>query len=434
MKTQEVSRLALIAAGILTGWASGASAWQARIPNGLASAVVTDSAENVVAAGYVSNQFTVIKFSGANGTELWRQSLVSPLGGASNAIALTPGEDVVAAGVTIAADGTRAFTVVKLSGADGSQLWRRDIVGSAPGPLPNFNSANAVTVDGFGDVVAAGNTTDPIFYWNYTVMKFSGADGTELWRELIHGSSDTRGYSDEAVAAAVGYGNGASAGIVDTATDAVSKFTVVSTSVPAQVTFVEGTDQAFGRPTNLANAVTLDQLGNIVAVGMLGNIGTGQDFAVISISGEDGSPLWRTVIDGGANGRDEALAIAAQNCCVVAGYLTSISGDRNFTVINLGEGDGTEVWRQVIDTGTGRANAVAAFLDGTGDFVAGGTLTAIRLAGADGSELWRAAIVGNTTSAVAVDGAGDVVAAGWIVNDFAVIKLNGADGTAFIPR
>jgi outer membrane protein assembly factor BamB len=128
------------------------------------------------------------------------------------------------------------------------------------------------------------------------------------------------------------------------------------------------------------------------------------------------------------------LAIAAQNCCVVAGYLTSIGGQRNFTVINLSEGDGTEIWRQVIDTGdTGRANAVAAFLDGTGDFVAGGTLTAIRLAAADGSELWRAAIDGNTTSAVAVDGAGDVVAAGGIVNDFAVIKLNGADGTDFIP-
>jgi hypothetical protein len=81
------------------------------------------------------------------------------------------------------------------------------------------------------------------------------------------------------------------------------------------------------------------------------------------------------------------LAIAAQNCCVVAGYLTSIGGQRNFTVINLSEGDGTEVWRQVIDTGdTGRANAVAAFLDGTGDFIAGGTLTAIRLAAEDGSE------------------------------------------------
>ncbi len=276
MKTKKATWLALLAS-VLT-FASGVLAWETKIHGSFAdnsaNAAVVDVEGNIIAAGYLaavdgSSLFTVVKLSGIDGTELWRQSLTG-VAGAAYSIALDRGFDVVAAGITFMPGNVRGFTVAKFSGIDGSESWRRIIIGSDPGPFANFNVANSVSVDEAGNVVAAGYTTDRFFNWSHTVIKFSGTDGEELWRQLIHGTSDRPG-QDQAFAVTVGpAGNGASAGWVDTASDTVSKFTVVSTAVEGWVQFVEGSDHTLGA-WNTAFAVSLDALGNVVAAGSLQN-------------------------------------------------------------------------------------------------------------------------------------------------------------------
>ncbi len=132
------------------------------------------------------------------------------------AVALDGAGDIVAAGFTINT-GTRDFTVIKFDGANGAELWRRAINSTANG----FDQALAVAVDTAGDVVATGETNG-----DFTVVKFDGASGAELWRWRINGT---------------------------------------------------------------ANAVTLDAAGNVVAAGYTQNTGTLLDFTVVKLNGSDGS-------------------------------------------------------------------------------------------------------------------------------------------------
>src|SRR5262245_54456188 len=131
MSTKKTLVMALVGAYSLLLSCSGAWAWQANIHSGWASAVVVDSAGNVIAAGTTNN-------------------------GAGS-----------------------AFTVIKYNGATGAEIWRRVISGTDP---DRFDSANAITLDGSGNVVAAGVTNSgcvagwdcEIVFGDFTVIKLSG--------------------------------------------------------------------------------------------------------------------------------------------------------------------------------------------------------------------------------------------------------------------
>ncbi len=416
-----------------------------------AFAVTVDTAGNVVAAGFTSNtgtlrDFTVVKFSGVDGTtELWRQEIDGTANGNDQAAAVRVDGvgDVVAAGFTTNSGTSADFTVVKFSGADGTELWRKEINGTAD----MFDVALAVTVDGVGDVVAAGFTINSGTSADFTVVKFSGADGTELWRQVIDGTAND---FDEALAVTVdGVGDVVAAGFTQN-TGTSRDFTVVKfsgvdgTELWRQV--INGTADMF----DAALAVTVDGAGDVVAAGFTTNTGTLRDFTVVKFSGADGTELWRQVINGTANDNDEALAVAvdAAGNVVAAGRTRNTATLGDFAVVKFSGIDGTELWRQEINgTANNNDEALAVAVDGAGDVVAAGktwntdTFTdfaVVKFSGVDGTELWRKVINGTANDfdearAVRVDGAGDVVAAGFTrntgtSNDLTVVKLRGTDG------
>jgi len=173
---------------------SGAWAWQVTI-NGsadradVANAVTVDAAGDVLAAGWTNNStsqldFIVVKLAGANGAERWRYGLDGTTNTADQAFAVTvDGEgDVLAVGTTSSSDTDDDFIVVKLAGVSGGELWRAVIDGSGTGS----DVANAVTVDGAGDVVAVGWTSPtsprvlPRMEASFTVVKLRGTDGGDF--------------------------------------------------------------------------------------------------------------------------------------------------------------------------------------------------------------------------------------------------------------
>jgi len=85
------------------------------------------------------------------------------------------------------------FIVIKFDGVSGEELWRQVIVGDGATGM-----AAAVVVDGEGDVVAAGRINTPSGS-DFTVIKVDGSRGTELWRQAIKGA----GHINYATAAAV---------------------------------------------------------------------------------------------------------------------------------------------------------------------------------------------------------------------------------------
>src|SRR5207245_11265880 len=94
---------------------------------------------------------------------------------------------VVAAGFTHNTGTSSDFTVVKFAGGSGLELWRQVLNGSAN----SIDEALAVTVDGAGDVIAAGSFVQSLSnLGGFTVVKFARSRGVELWRQLIHGTAN----------------------------------------------------------------------------------------------------------------------------------------------------------------------------------------------------------------------------------------------------
>src|SRR5205807_482613 len=92
--------------------------------------------------------------------------------GAANTVALMSDGDVVVGGTS-----THDFTVVKLSGSTGAELWRVTLTGNSP----SFDDvAYAVAVDPSGDVVAAGYVFSYPPGNEMVTIKLAGSTGTEV--------------------------------------------------------------------------------------------------------------------------------------------------------------------------------------------------------------------------------------------------------------
>ena len=196
--------------------------------------MTVDLTSDVIAAGYLTNSltqddFTVIKFDGMSGAERWRKTINGTSNGVDRALAVAVdlNGNVVAAGHIRNAETSDDFFVIKLDGITGSELWRQTINGDANGD----DWAHTVSVDLMGDVVAAGATQNRLTGTDFTVVRFDGASGSELWRNVINGTAN-------------------------------------------------GVDAVF--------AITKDASGNVIAVGRSQNTGTGDDFIVVKLTASKG--------------------------------------------------------------------------------------------------------------------------------------------------
>jgi hypothetical protein len=285
--------IVLIAACYLAFLCSGAWAWQANIngtANGddAANAAAVDAAGNVVAAGSTFNtgtgfDFTVIKFDGSSGAVLWSQAINGTANGSDQAVAVAvDGEgNVVAAGSTFNTGTGFDFTVIKFDGSSGAVLWNQAINGTADGS----DQAVAVAVDGEGNVVAAGSTANTGTGADFTVIKFDGSSGAVLWSQAIDGTAND---DDRADAVAVdGEGNVVAAGVtINTGTGL--DFTVVKFDGSSGAVLWSQAINGTANDDDRADAVAVDGEGNVVAAGSTANIGTFDDFTVVKLRGIDG--------------------------------------------------------------------------------------------------------------------------------------------------
>jgi cysteine-rich repeat protein len=158
------------------------------------TAIALDRAGNPVAGGVTdlfraehrtyTATFTVLKVDAASGAQLWRFAGAPGGQETARAVAIDRAGDVLAGGTTGAGgDGcvfssspyivTRcAFTVVKLSGTTGTELWRRTLPGA------RFDGAQAVAADAANDALAAGTSGAGFASTgSFTVVKLAGASG-----------------------------------------------------------------------------------------------------------------------------------------------------------------------------------------------------------------------------------------------------------------
>ena len=403
-------------------YASPAFCWQTNIDGGTdnrndtAWGVAVDTAGDVAAAGILPGVrqngnsctwFSVAKFSGLTGTEKWRHQIENPACSSdhANAVAIDGNGDVVAAGFVYTDTFRGEFVVIKLDGDDGGKLWGTGIRCN-PDHLAR-DGATAVAVDSAGDVFAAGVIR--FVGKKFAVVKLDGNDGSELWRVTFQGERRTGAYS-----------------------------------------------------------LIVDPNGAVIAAGALEPIsslgfGEGPHWFVVKLSG-DGQVLWTRLIPD-VQGSAVSVALDGTGNVFAAGGLNFIVGQKlegRYTIMKLSAADGSVVWTSGIDFGY----AFSVATDSNGDLITGGQLMqqaegqlpdevgnrmtfpsdfiVAKISGQDGGEIWRHVIPGTgyephnqptRASSVVVDDDDNVLAAGKVLLHtatgyaFTVLKLAGLDGT-----
>jgi uncharacterized delta-60 repeat protein len=273
-------------------------------------------------------------------------------------VAVDGQDNVVASGFIQNAGTGRDFTVAKFN-SDGALLWKHTLNATADVD----DEAFSVTVDMQGNIVAAGTILDPEAGNTFTVAKYN-PDGGLLWK-----SATIRG--GDAISVAVdGRGNVVAAGNGD-GKDITDAFLVVKFS-PDGAPLWQGALNHTGRSsgnTNLAESVTIDAQGNVVAAGRSVSTDGAYSFTVTRFD-LDGHPLWQRVLDDTVNPGGEAISVAvdSQRNVVASGY----AGNGLFTAVKL-NADGALLWRRTLpDTGDRSGFALSVAVDGQGDVVAAG--------------------------------------------------------------
>lgn len=392
---------------------------------GLSHDMVVDPSGDVFVVGATS-RFVVHKLSGLDGTELWRaddEVFFDP--NSSNSKVAAFGGDAIAVGQIEASGGGAEFITVRLDGATGAELWRH--VAEQIGGLAT--SATDVFIGG-----RVANATGDGF-----VARLDGLTGAEVWRTDIDG-----GFEDDIRAVALDPSGdvlvtGRSATGPAAAADRsafVAKLDATTGTELWRVT-VTGPGPA-GNDDDLV-ALAADSSGDVIAVGVLRHASSPSTVAPVAVKldAATGSELWRHVAGGGITvGSTLAVDLDASDDVLVAGSISDAVTGSDGYLAKLDGTSGVPAWELQLD---GRRSAdffLDVEVDGAGHPVAVGWLgqnkgfaqfVAVAVDGSTGDEIWRQPI--DTPEGggrdVAIDPAGDILAT---ARGFVTMKLDRATG------
>jgi hypothetical protein len=314
---------------------TGSELWVARYNgpgNGShsATAIAVDSTGNVYVTGIswggTATQFdyATIKYD-ATGTELWVARYNGPASGndGATAIAVDSGTgNVYVTGNSLGTGQPFGDYATVAYDRTGMQLW----VARYTGPGNMFNNAKAIAVDSrTGNVYVTGESMGIGTFTDYATVAYD-SNGAQLWVARYNGPGNDK---DEANAIAVdGAGNvyvtGESAGLGTL----IDYATVAYDSNGAELWVARYNGPANGY--DIANAIAVDSSGSVYVTGRSEGIGTGYDYATIAYNSATAAEQWVARYNGPGNGQDIAYAIAVdstRNVYVTGGSTGIGTGD-----------------------------------------------------------------------------------------------------------
>ena len=211
-----------------------------------------------------------------------------------------------------------------------------------------------------------------------------------------------------------------------------------------------------GNGSDVANALVIDNSGNVYVTGGSLGSGTNSDYATIKYS-PDGNQLWVARYNGPGdinNSNDAAVALAVDNSgnVYVTGWSVSITGATDYATIKY-SADGNQLWVARYDgPGNGDDKVQSIAVDNSGNvYVTGysygsGTnndYATIKYS-PDGNQLWVARYNGpghpgnDTAKALAIDNSGNVYVTGYSHSDtgwvYATIKYDPDGNQLWVAR
>ena len=322
--------------------ATGVERWRAQLPGSgrqlaACTGIAVDGSGGVIATGALpfadGVHSGVIRLDPATGAELWRtpigQAGLDPFGlnvEPSGAIVTDGGGGVIALYRVDDVSQTPAqeslSTVARLSIDTGDVLWAE----SAPG----LRATRALSADSAGNAIVAGQAAgaDPA---GLAVVKLAAADGSPLWT-----SRPAAGVGNAIVLTPEG--DAVVAGSLPTQYPSSSPAGMVAARLAGGTGAAEWVTQVTGDAGGgAATAVALDLASDVLLAGSLRSPSTGDDLAVVKLGGSDGRVLWREVLDGGAKGDDQVVAVAVtpSKQVVIAGNIATTDGLQAIAVASI---------------------------------------------------------------------------------------------------
>jgi uncharacterized delta-60 repeat protein len=400
-------------------------------------AMAVDDSGNVYVTGLSFNEtdykdWLTIKYL-PNGDTAWVRRYDESAGDndETRAVAVDDSGNVYVTGRSDGCWGNADFLTMKY-GPDGATAWKTRY----DGPGNGFDAAQAIGVDGSGNVYVTGSGFG--LGTDYDIVTAGYLSNGDVWLRTYNGPGNAR---DQANSIAVdGAGNIYVAGYcAGSGTD--DDFATIKYLPNGDTAWVRRYNGP-GNGEDWANAVAVDGDGNVYVTGHSLGDGTDYDYATIKYL-PDGDTAWVRRNNGPGNGQDFANAVA-------------VDGDGNVYVTGESSGDGTDydyatikylpdgdtAWvRRYNGPGNGQDFAKAVALDGdgnvyvTGESIGDGTsfdFTTIKYL-ANGDSGWVMRYDGPESDvdeavAIAVDDSGNVYVTGSTtqggkgVEDYCTIK------------
>lgn len=305
--------------------ATGAEVWREDIAGSTPQAhdIALDSLGDVIAVGSINNVTMIAtKRDGATGAEIWTTTYALSSNTEAFTVSLDASDDVFVGGRGNESSPTPDFGVLKLDATTGGELWRYetshtivdsvvDVSGDvlaasetslfvvrldgttgteewAHGPFAGI--ANALLLDGSGDVVVGGEIDTPANSRSDAIVrKLAGATGTEIWSQTI--VTDGPAFDDVADIVLDGSGHVLAAGRTrDKAKSGnQSDFLVFKVDDATGDLVWRQTIEGTGGADEHALALDVDAAGNPIAAGALANEGTVRDFSVVKLDAASGA-------------------------------------------------------------------------------------------------------------------------------------------------
>jgi uncharacterized delta-60 repeat protein len=279
---------------------AGIGQWGAYYNHGydIACAIAVDNSGNVYVTGESDGDYATIKYN-ANGDTVWTRRYNNGNDDQAYAMAVDNAGNVYVTGNSYSSTTNYDWATIKYN-TSGDTIWVRRY----NGPGNGIDQANAIAVDGSGNVYVTGYSYGSGSLQDYTTIKYNSS-GIEQWVARYNGPGND---NDEALAVTVDnsgniYVTGRSNGLGTYYDYATIRYNSA------------GIEQWVKRYNDTANnndeayAIAVDNFGNAYITGKSCDISTNMDYVTIKYN-SIGIEQWLTRYNGPDNGDDKACSIA----------------------------------------------------------------------------------------------------------------------------
>lgn len=317
--------------------------------NDRALAMTIDNAANIYVTGRSSNgnndDYFTIKYN-SSGTEVWTKEFDNVEHDRANAIAVDNSGNVYVTGQSDAdasAFTNYNFTTIKYNAA-GTQQWVKTFEGAGG----NDDVATSIVIASNGNIIVAGSSdrdASPVSNNDIGVLRYNAA-GTLLWTQTYNGTGNFNDDGNGICADA--NGNVFVVGRTDNASEQSNAVLLKYNSSGVQ-SFAKIFDGIGDNSDNIREIKT-DGAGNVYAAGYSVGNGSNRNFTLLKINAS-GILSWMKYVDGSSPDSDDeanALEMDNQGNIIVSGFTKNKGTSGDFTVVKY-NANGDSLWMRTYD-------------------------------------------------------------------------------------